>query len=75
MKIRQKKNNKKLKILTSDYLANGGDNMFFFKKKTQKKLNIKLNNVSVENLTRSEVLKMEKKIKGLKKELRKLRKK
>ena len=36
---------------------------------------IKLNNVSVENLTRSEVLKMEKKIKGLKKELRKLRKK
>ena len=38
-------------------------------------IGIKLNNVSVENLTRSEVLKMEKKIKGLKKELRKLRKK
>ena len=40
-------NNKKLKILTSDYLANGGDNMFFFKKKTQKKLNIKLRDVII----------------------------
>ena len=40
-------NNKKLKILTSDYLANGGDDMFFFKKKTQKKLNIKLRDVII----------------------------
>ena len=29
-------NNKKLKILTSDYLANGGDDMFFFKKRLKK---------------------------------------
>ena len=35
-------NNKKLKILTSDYLANGGDDMFFFKKKTQKKTKYKV---------------------------------
>ena len=30
------------KILTSDYLANGGDNMTFFRNKKQKKVGIKV---------------------------------
>ena len=36
------KNNNKIKVLTSDYLANGGDKMWFFKEKKQTKLEIKL---------------------------------
>ena len=36
------KNNNKIKVLTSDYLANGGDKMWFFKEKKQSKLEIKL---------------------------------
>jgi len=35
-------NNNKIKVLTSDYLANGGDKMWFFKGKKQSKLEIKL---------------------------------
>ena len=36
------KNNNKIKVLTSDYLVNGGDKMWFFKGKKQIKLEIKL---------------------------------
>ena len=32
---------KKIKVLTSDYLANGGDNMIFLQKKKQEKIGIK----------------------------------
>ena len=32
----------KVRVLTSDYLANGGDKMYFFKDKEQKKVGIKL---------------------------------
>ena len=32
----------KVRVLTSDYLANGGDKMYFFKNKEQKKIGIKL---------------------------------
>lgn len=34
--------NKKIRVLTSDYLANGGDKMWFFKDKEQIKVGIKL---------------------------------
>ena len=32
----------KVRVLTSDYLSNGGDKMYFFKDKEQKKAGIKL---------------------------------
>ena len=41
------KNNNKIKVLTSDYLANGGDKMSFFKGKEQNKLEIKLRDVII----------------------------
>ncbi len=41
------KNNNKIKVLTSDYLANGGDKMSFFKGKEQTKLEIKLRDVII----------------------------
>ena len=37
----------KVKVLTSDYLANGGDKMSFFKNKTQYKVGIKLRDVII----------------------------
>ena len=43
-------NNKdKIKVLTSDYLANGGNNMSFFINKKQKKLGIKLRDAIIEH--------------------------
>ena len=43
-------NNKdKIRVLTSDYLANGGDNMSFFINKQQKKLGIKLRDAIIEH--------------------------
>ena len=43
-------NNKdKIRVLTSDYLANGGDNMSFFINKKQKKLGIKLRDAIIEH--------------------------
>ena len=38
----------KLKVLTSDYLANGGDNMNFFKSKYQYKVGIKLRDAIID---------------------------
>jgi len=35
-------NGKKIRVITSDYLANGGDKMWFFKDKIQTKVGIKL---------------------------------
>jgi len=43
-------NNKdKIRVLTSDYLANGGNNMSFFINKKQKKLGIKLRDAIIEH--------------------------
>ena len=43
-------NNKdKIRVLTSDYLANGGDNMSFFINKTHEKLGIKLRDAIIEH--------------------------
>ena len=39
---------KKIKVLTSDYLANGGDRMKFFKDKKQKKVGIKLRDAIID---------------------------
>ena len=40
---------KKIKVLTTDYLANGGDNMSFFINKNQKKLSVKLRDVIIDH--------------------------
>ena len=45
------KNNNNIKVLTSDYLANGGDKMWFFKGKKQIKLNIKLRDAIINYCT------------------------
>ena len=37
----------KIRVLTSDYLANGGDKMWFFKDKKQKKVDIKLRDIII----------------------------
>jgi len=42
-------NKEKIRVLTSDYLANGGDNMSFFINKKQKKLGIKLRDAIIEH--------------------------
>ena len=39
----------KIKVLTTDYLANGGDNMSFFINKNQKKLGVKLRDVIIDH--------------------------
>ena len=39
---------KSIKVLTSDYLANGGDKMWFFKEKKQYKTGLKLRNVIID---------------------------
>ena len=41
-------NGEKVKVLTSDYLANGGDSMVFFKGKKQHKVGIKLRDAIIE---------------------------
>ena len=41
------KNGEEVKVLTSDYLANGGDRMSFFHNKEQKKLGLKLRDVII----------------------------
>lgn len=49
---------KKVKILTSDYLANGGDNMDFFIGKEQKKLGVKLRDVIIEHCIETDTIKV-----------------
>jgi len=46
--LSQYNNYKKIKVLTSDYLANGGDRMSFFNNKEQKKVGIKLRDAIIE---------------------------
>ena len=42
------KNGERIKILTSDYLANGGDQMWFFKDKKHTKIGIKLRDAIID---------------------------
>ena len=46
--LSQYNNYKKIKVLTSDYLANGGDRMKFFNNKEQQKVGIKLRDAIIE---------------------------
>ena len=51
--------NKKIKILTTDYLANGGDDMFFLKNIKQKKIGTKLRDAILDYCSRKDTLKIE----------------
>ena len=51
-------NYKKIRVLTSDYLANGGDNMDFFIGKNQNKLGIKLRDAIIEYCENKDTLKI-----------------
>ena len=44
-------NNEKIKVLTSDYLANGGDKMSFFQNKKQHKIGLKLRDAIIDHCT------------------------
>ena len=46
----------KIKVLTSDYLANGGDKMWFFKDKKQIKVGIKLRDAIIDHCRKSDTL-------------------
>ena len=52
------KNNNHITVLTSDYLANGGDNMYFFKEIKQNKLNLKLRDVIIDYCSQMDTLKV-----------------
>ena len=41
----------KLRVLTSDYLANGGDRMYFFKDKKQYKVGVRLRDAIINYCT------------------------
>lgn len=49
-------NGEKVRVLTSDYLANGGDNMNFFHNKKQKKLGIKLRDVIIDYCSKKDTI-------------------
>lgn len=51
-------NNQPITVLTSDYLANGGDNMHFFKEIQQKKLNLKLRDVIINYCSQVDTIKI-----------------
>ena len=51
-------NYNKIRVLTSDYLANGGDNMDFFIGKNQNKLGIKLRDAIIEYCEQKDTLKI-----------------
>ena len=47
---------KKIKVITSDYLANGGDNMSFFKDKKQIKVGIKLRDAIIDYCEKTDTI-------------------
>ncbi len=49
-------NGEKVKVLTSDYLANGGDSMTFFKSKKQHKIGIKLRDAIIEYCEKTDTI-------------------
>ena len=46
----------KLKVITSDYLANGGDKMSFFKDKEQIKVGLKLRDAIIDYCTKTDTI-------------------
>ena len=50
---------KKIRVLTSDYLANGGDKMKFFKDKKQYKSGIKIRDAIIDYCTRTDTIDVE----------------
>ena len=49
----------KLKVITSDYLANGGDKMSFFKDKEQIKVGVKLRDAIIDYCTKNDTIDVE----------------
>ena len=49
-------NKNNIRVLTTDYLANGGDNMYFLKGKYQKKLGIKMRDAIIEYCRNSDTI-------------------
>ena len=49
-------NNEKVKVLTSDYLANGGDKMSFFQNKEQYKLGLKLRDAIIDHCEKNDTI-------------------
>ena len=50
------KNNEKVKVITSDYLANGGDKMSFFQNKKQYKVGLKLRDAIIDHCTKTDTI-------------------
>ena len=46
----------KIRVLTSDYLANGGDKMWFFKDKEQIKVGVKLRDAIIDHCSKSDTI-------------------
>jgi len=49
-------NNEKVKVITSDYLANGGDKMSFFQNKEQYKVGLKLRDAIIDHCTKNDTI-------------------
>ena len=49
-------NNEKVKVITSDYLANGGDKMSFFQDKEQHKVGLKLRDAIIDHCTKTDTI-------------------
>ena len=49
-------NNEKVKVITSDYLANGGDKMSFFQNKEQYKVGLKLRDAIIDHCTKTDTI-------------------
>ena len=49
-------NNEKIKVITSDYLANGGDKMSFFQNKEQYKLGLKLRDAIIDHCIKTDTI-------------------
>ena len=49
-------NNEKVKVITSDYLANGGDKMSFFQNKKQYKVGLKLRDAIIDHCNKNDTI-------------------
>ena len=49
----------KIRVITSDYLANGGDKMWFFKDKEQIKVGVKLRDAIIDHCSKSDTISSE----------------
>ena len=50
------KKGEKVRVLTSDYLANGGDKMYFFKGKTKNNIGVKLRDAIINYCTSKDTI-------------------